>query len=321
MERESFEDENIGSFLNEHFVSIKVDREERPDVDKIYMTFVQSTTGSGGWPLNVFLTPDLKPFFGGTYFPPDARYGRPVFCNCSSKSPMLWQERKSEIAASADEIHARLEDAMADRRRSQSLLERGRFEKRGGIFQKNVRPATTAALAARRNFRSRAFRRFCCAARNDSATTKPRKWFCTPATRWRRAESTTSSAADLRATRWTPNGSCRISRKCSTTTRSSRSFISTRFSSAATRDHADTRPRHFGLCFARHDASRRRIFFRRRRRQRRPRGKILLLDEGRTFQIADRRMNSMSPRNILASRQKEILLTTAIRSRWPGKMF
>jgi len=79
MERESFEDEKLGAFLNEHFVSIKVDREERPDVDKIYMAFVQSTTGSGGWPLNVFLTPDRKPFFGGTYFPPDARYGRPSF--------------------------------------------------------------------------------------------------------------------------------------------------------------------------------------------------------------------------------------------------
>ena len=78
MERESFEDDKIGAYLNEHFVSIKVDREERPDVDKIYMTFVQSTTG-GGWPLNVFLTPELKPFFGGTYFPPDTRHGRPSF--------------------------------------------------------------------------------------------------------------------------------------------------------------------------------------------------------------------------------------------------
>ncbi|HTA95782.1 MAG TPA: thioredoxin domain-containing protein, partial [Verrucomicrobiae bacterium] len=114
MERESFEDENIGKYLNEHFVSIKVDREERPDVDKIYMTFVQSTTGSGGWPLNVFLTPDLKPFFGGTYFPPDARYGRPSFLQLLQQISMLWQERKSEIAASADEIHARLETAMAN---------------------------------------------------------------------------------------------------------------------------------------------------------------------------------------------------------------
>src|SRR5689334_1383291 len=75
MERESFENVELAQFLNAHFVSIKVDREERPDVDKIYMTFVQAIAGQGGWPLNVFLTPDRKPFYGGTYFPPDSRYG------------------------------------------------------------------------------------------------------------------------------------------------------------------------------------------------------------------------------------------------------
>ncbi len=109
MERESFEQENIGKFLNEHFVSIKVDREERPDVDKIYMTFVQSTTGSGGWPMSVFLTPELKPFFGGTYFPPEARYGRPSFLQLLEQIVGLWNERKMEVVASADELHARLE--------------------------------------------------------------------------------------------------------------------------------------------------------------------------------------------------------------------
>ena len=109
MERESFEKEKVGAFLNSHFVSIKVDREERPDVDKIYMTFVQSTTGSGGWPMSVFLTPELKPFFGGTYFPPDARHGRPGFLQLLEQIAWLWRERKSEIAASADELHARLE--------------------------------------------------------------------------------------------------------------------------------------------------------------------------------------------------------------------
>ena len=79
MERESFENTRIAQQLNEHFVSIKVDREERPDVDKIYMSFVQATAGHGGWPLNVFLTPDLKPFFGGTYFRPDISGGRAGF--------------------------------------------------------------------------------------------------------------------------------------------------------------------------------------------------------------------------------------------------
>jgi uncharacterized protein YyaL (SSP411 family) len=109
MERESFEDETIAAFLREHFVSIKVDREERPDVDKIYMTFVQSTVGGGGWPLNVFLTPDLKPFFGGTYFPPDNRHGRPGFLHLLQQIAQIWRERRLELAANADELHARLE--------------------------------------------------------------------------------------------------------------------------------------------------------------------------------------------------------------------
>jgi len=113
MERESFESEATAKYLNEHFVSIKVDREERPDLDKIYMTFVQSTTGSGGWPLNVFLTPDLKPFFGGTYFPPDDRYGRGGFRSVLQQIVNVWQERHGEVAASANEIHARLEAAMS----------------------------------------------------------------------------------------------------------------------------------------------------------------------------------------------------------------
>ena len=109
MERESFEDEAVGAFLRDHFVSIKVDREERPDVDKIYMTFVQATTGGGGWPLNVFLTPERKPFYGGTYFPPDSRHGRPAFLQILQQIAQLWRERKSEIVASAAELTARME--------------------------------------------------------------------------------------------------------------------------------------------------------------------------------------------------------------------
>ena len=114
MERESFEDEKVAAFLNRHFVSIKVDREERPDVDKIYMTFVQATTGSGGWPLNVFLTPERKPFFGGTYFPPDNRQGRPGFLRLLQQIHEVWQTRRGEIAGSAADIHARLEAAAAN---------------------------------------------------------------------------------------------------------------------------------------------------------------------------------------------------------------
>jgi uncharacterized protein len=109
MERESFENERIAAFLNEHFVSIKVDREERPDVDKIYMTFVQATSGHGGWPLNVFLTPDRKPFFGGTYFPPDTRQGRTGLLQVLQQVRQLWEKRPADVANSAAEIHARLQ--------------------------------------------------------------------------------------------------------------------------------------------------------------------------------------------------------------------
>jgi uncharacterized protein YyaL (SSP411 family) len=111
MERESFENETVAKFLNDHFVSIKVDREERPDVDKIYMTFVQATTGQGGWPLSAFLTPDLKPFFGGTYFPPSDGHGRPGFLQLLQRIDELWRTRRQDISGSAEEIHGRLQQA------------------------------------------------------------------------------------------------------------------------------------------------------------------------------------------------------------------
>jgi len=108
MERESFEDEAVARFLNQHFVSIKVDREERPDVDKIYMSFVQATTGGGGWPLNVFLTPERKPFYGGTYFPPRGRQGRPGFLDLLEQVHQAWQERRGDLEASAEDVSRRL---------------------------------------------------------------------------------------------------------------------------------------------------------------------------------------------------------------------
>ena len=79
MERESFESQEVADIMNDKFINVKVDREERPDVDKVYMTFVQATTGGGGWPLSLWLSPDLHPVFGGTYFPPTGNFGRPGF--------------------------------------------------------------------------------------------------------------------------------------------------------------------------------------------------------------------------------------------------
>jgi uncharacterized protein YyaL (SSP411 family) len=108
MEHESFENDAVATVLNEHFVPIKVDREERPDIDRVYMTFVQATTGSGGWPMSVWLTPDLKPFYGGTYFPPTARWGRPGFTEILEHVARVWREDRSKVAQSAEGLTAQL---------------------------------------------------------------------------------------------------------------------------------------------------------------------------------------------------------------------
>src|SRR5207244_2081654 len=104
MEHESFESPAVAAVLNEHFVSIKVDREERPDVDRVYMTFVQATTGSGGWPMSVWLTPDLKPFYGGTYFPPSSRWGRPGFVDILGEIARVWKTEPQKVQQSADSL-------------------------------------------------------------------------------------------------------------------------------------------------------------------------------------------------------------------------
>lgn len=104
MERESFENEEIAAILNQSFVPVKVDREERPDVDRIYMTFVQATTGSGGWPMSVWLTPDLKPFYGGTYFPPDSRYGRPGFGAVLQQIAATWITNREKVVDSGANV-------------------------------------------------------------------------------------------------------------------------------------------------------------------------------------------------------------------------
>src|SRR5688572_25391744 len=99
MERESFEDEAIAALLNREFVPIKVDREERPDLDDVYMAAVQAMTGGGGWPMSVFLTPDRQPFFGGTYFPPEDRHGTPGFPRVLEAVADAYRNRRDEVTA------------------------------------------------------------------------------------------------------------------------------------------------------------------------------------------------------------------------------
>ncbi len=108
MEHESFENGAIARALNEHFVSVKVDREERPDIDRVYMTFVQATTGSGGWPMTVFLTPNLEPFYGGTYFPPESRGGRPGLSELLAEVARAWTEQPERVTDSARQLTDRL---------------------------------------------------------------------------------------------------------------------------------------------------------------------------------------------------------------------
>ena len=113
MERESFENEEIAGILNANFVSIKVDREQRPDVDQVYMNAVVMTTGSGGWPLSVFLTPDGKPFYGGTYFPPEDLYGRSSFKRILLSITEAWKTRRRQLVESADELNEYLQSPNA----------------------------------------------------------------------------------------------------------------------------------------------------------------------------------------------------------------
>ncbi len=113
MEHESFEDAAIAALLNEHFVCIKVDREERPDIDEIYMAAVQAMTGQGGWPMSVFLTPDLKPFYGGTYFPPDDAHGRPGFRRVVTHLATAWKDQRDQCIRGSEELHEHLQKVLA----------------------------------------------------------------------------------------------------------------------------------------------------------------------------------------------------------------
>ena len=111
MERESFEDEETAMLMNENFINIKIDREERPDIDHIYMDAVQAITGSGGWPLNVFLTPGAKPFYGGTYFPPVKAFNRSSWTDVLQNIAQAWKERQNELEAQAENLTDHLNKA------------------------------------------------------------------------------------------------------------------------------------------------------------------------------------------------------------------
>jgi uncharacterized protein len=122
MAHESFEDSEVAEFMNEHFVNIKVDREERPDLDAIYMQATVAMTGSGGWPMSVFLTPDLRPFFAGTYFPPVPRYNMPSFRDVLAGIARTWKEQPTEVFRVGDEVAGHLRQSLGANTQSDSAF-------------------------------------------------------------------------------------------------------------------------------------------------------------------------------------------------------
>ena len=152
MERESFEDAETAALMNERFVCVKVDREERPDVDALYMDAVQAMTGHGGWPLNVFLTPEQAPFYGGTYFPPEARMGMPSWRQVLGAVAEAWDTQREEIRAQGEQVAPRLAGG-ALLTPSEQPLDGRRARRRRRRRCARASTASTAAGAARRSSR------------------------------------------------------------------------------------------------------------------------------------------------------------------------
>ena len=138
MERESFENEEIAALINEKFVPVKVDREERPDVDLTYMTYVQAASGHGGWPMSVFLTPELKPFYGGTYYPPENAHGRVGFKTLLNELAKVWAEDREGVlkraAASVDKLQEHLDaEASPQEAQTETVLQKA-YDDLSGSF-------------------------------------------------------------------------------------------------------------------------------------------------------------------------------------------
>ena len=218
MAHESFEDDATAAVMNEHFVNIKVDREERPDIDAIYMQAVQAMTGHGGWPMTVFLTPDGEPFYGGTYFPPDDRQGMPSFTRILHSVVDAFRNNPDAVAETTRQLRGGIRErprlghgarVSSLRARWSSPIEVSRrsttCDMRG--FEGAPKFPPTMSL----DFLLRYWRR--------TGIEYALQMTSTAFARWHAAESTIRSAAAFTATPSMLSGSCRTSRRCCTTTR------------------------------------------------------------------------------------------------------
>ena len=227
MARESFEDPQTAALMNRDFVSIKVDREERPDLDQVYMRAVQGMTGSGGWPMTVFLLPDGTPFFAGTYFPPSDRFGMPAFQRVLAAVADAFARRPADVAETAaqvrDFLHRRsvplavgeLTPALLDEAAARLALptDTGNAGGAGGEGGGCVGGNTGNRGGAIRVFPSETTMRS-----PEGMTRRPGRWHGRRCVRWRRAASTTSWGEASTVTASTSAGWYRTSRRCSTTT-------------------------------------------------------------------------------------------------------
>src|SRR5665811_1770129 len=227
MAHESFEDEGTAAVMNELFVNIKVDREERPDIDQIYMNALHLLGEQGGWPLTMFLTPQAEPVWGGTYFPKEQRYGRPAFTDILREVARLFREEPKKIEQNRASLLARL----ADKARPADKVTIGVSELDAAAQQVgNMFDPVNGGLRGAPKFPQPAMRAF---SRRSSI-----RWIACV-----RAAFTITSAAAFRATRWTSAGWCRISRRCFTTTHSSWSCWRWPISAAARSFSASARAR------------------------------------------------------------------------------
>ena len=220
MAHESFEDPAVAAVMNEHFVCIKVDREERPDLDALYMQATLLLARQGGWPMTVFATPDGRPYFAGTYFPPTSRGSMPGFAELCAWMAAVYRERGADVEAQAAELVGHMERIAA--RRGAETGDLGRH--RRDAPSRSWRPASTtpkAASAGRRSSRPRPCSSSCSAWTVSRRSPAPRRrWRRSPCAAWPTAESATRSAAAFTATRPMTSGWSRTSRRCSTTMRS-----------------------------------------------------------------------------------------------------
>ena len=242
MEHESFEDASTAALMNEHFVNVKVDREERPDLDAVYMEAVVALSGHGGWPMTVFLTPAGEPFYGGTYYPPEPRHGLPSFRQLLDSIAEAWRDRRGDVSRAAAQLVEAVRRSAELRPSNDPLTELGPV--RGGAEPRRDVRAGARRLGTGAEVPERA------RARVPAPARRAARWSRRRSTRWRPAACTTCSAAASTATRSTTAGSCRTSRRCSTTTPCSRRRTCTAGSSPARSATARSPTRRSSTCCA-----------------------------------------------------------------------